>query len=205
MLNTGKSFVLKGEHEKNKSHEAGRYAIILKPWHLHDYIVSPQREMGYDILEDLKPAGKSFIDIGCGAGFIAIAAAMLGAGPVVAVDNCDHCFNFAQANVNLNEVQVAVFNNIATVTGKFDIVWSNIADLSAYITLMPDMMRLLADTGTLILETDPEHLVSQKRSPTGAPIGMRLFDELIAANALHITNKIKHSTQLFELWTFRRT
>jgi ribosomal protein L11 methyltransferase len=54
------------------------------------------------------PAGGSFLDLGCGSGVLAIAAARLGFAPVLAVDNERSAVAAASANAALNGVELAV-------------------------------------------------------------------------------------------------
>jgi ribosomal protein L11 methyltransferase len=60
-----------------------------------------------EFLLDLTPVG-GFLDLGCGSGVLAIAAARLGWGPVVAVDNDVAAVRAAAENATLNEVDIAV-------------------------------------------------------------------------------------------------
>jgi ribosomal protein L11 methyltransferase len=52
---------------------------------------------------DLQPVG-SFADLGCGSGVLAIAAALLGFGPVSAVDNEPAALDATRANAAANKV-----------------------------------------------------------------------------------------------------
>jgi ribosomal protein L11 methyltransferase len=54
------------------------------------------------------PAGGSFLDLGCGSGVLAIAAARLGYRPVLAVDNDPASVAAARANAEVNAVAVEV-------------------------------------------------------------------------------------------------
>ncbi len=60
-----------------------------------------------ELLMDLPPDG-SFIDLGCGSGVLAIAAAKLGFSPVLALDNDPVAVEIARANAHENEVEIDV-------------------------------------------------------------------------------------------------
>jgi ribosomal protein L11 methyltransferase len=59
--------------------------------------------LSLELLLELPPGG-SFADLGCGSGVLAIAAAKLGFGPVVAVDNEEAALEATQANSAANGV-----------------------------------------------------------------------------------------------------
>jgi ribosomal protein L11 methyltransferase len=58
--------------------------------------------------EELAPGLGPFVDLGCGSGVLAIAAAKLGFGPVVALDNDAAAVSAAAENADRNAVQVQV-------------------------------------------------------------------------------------------------
>ncbi len=60
-----------------------------------------------ELMLSMEPGGP-FLDLGCGSGVLAIAAARLGWGPVVAVDNDPACLEAASANAVVNAVAVEV-------------------------------------------------------------------------------------------------
>jgi ribosomal protein L11 methyltransferase len=55
-----------------------------------------------------QPARAGFLDLGCGSGVLAIAAARLGWSPVVALDNDPACIEATRANALVNEVAIEV-------------------------------------------------------------------------------------------------
>jgi ribosomal protein L11 methyltransferase len=60
-----------------------------------------------ELMLDLVPGG-SFVDLGCGSGVLAIAAARLGWGPVMALDNDPASVEAARANARANGVTIDV-------------------------------------------------------------------------------------------------
>ncbi len=78
--------------------------------------------------EHLRP-GMSVLDLGCGSGILAIAAAKLGARTVLALDTDPTAVEVAQANVQANGVQervTAAHGSLLEVQGTFDLVLVNI-------------------------------------------------------------------------------
>jgi len=60
--------------------------------------------LALELLGELEPA--SLVDVGCGSGVLAIAAAKLGFGPVVALDNDDAAVEATLGNAAANGVEV---------------------------------------------------------------------------------------------------
>jgi ribosomal protein L11 methyltransferase len=63
--------------------------------------------MCLELMLGLRPAGP-FVDLGCGSGVLAIAAARLGWGPVMALDYDPLAVDAARANARVNGVDVDV-------------------------------------------------------------------------------------------------
>jgi ribosomal protein L11 methyltransferase len=65
----------------------------------------PTTRLSLELLLDLEPDG-SFADLGCGSGVLGIAAALLGFGPVTAVDNELAALEATRANATANGVHL---------------------------------------------------------------------------------------------------
>ncbi|MCU1381243.1 MAG: ribosomal protein methyltransferase [Acidimicrobiales bacterium] len=82
------------------------------------------------LLEELNrriTGGESVLDVGCGSGVLAIAAARLGAGRVVGIDIDPDCVPVTLANAERAGVTVEVSTTpLAEVPGTFDLVLANI-------------------------------------------------------------------------------
>jgi ribosomal protein L11 methyltransferase len=61
-----------------------------------------------ELLLELEPDGRGFVDLGCGSGVLAIAAARLGFAPVIALDNDPASVEAATANARVNSVEIDV-------------------------------------------------------------------------------------------------
>jgi len=64
----------------------------------------PTTRLSLELLQELEPAG--LVDVGCGSGVLAIAAAKLGFGPVVGLDDDPVAVEVTLANAAANGVEV---------------------------------------------------------------------------------------------------
>lgn len=95
--------------------------------------------------------GASVLDFGCGSGILAIAAALLGAVRVSAVDIDPEAVAVARANVALNRVEDRIaLGQPDSASGAHDILLANIL-LEPLLALAPRFAGLLADGGSLVL------------------------------------------------------
>lgn len=98
-------------------------------------------------------AGKRVLDFGCGSGVLAIAAALLGAAPVVATDNDPQALTATADNAAANAVQDAlhiVASDDWTAAGDNDVVVANIL-ANTLVELAPQLVAALAPGGHLAL------------------------------------------------------
>jgi ribosomal protein L11 methyltransferase len=83
-----------------------------------DIVIDPGRAFGtgahsttrmcLELMLEVDHAAGSFLDLGCGSGVLAIAAARLGFSPVLALDNDPESVHAATENADINDVQVEV-------------------------------------------------------------------------------------------------
>jgi ribosomal protein L11 methyltransferase len=95
----------------------------------------------------------SVLDVGCGSGVLAIAAAQRGARPVVAIDIAAAAVEATDANARANgvaDVVSASSTPLAEVTGEFDVVLANLL-APALIDLSADLRRVVAAGGVLVV------------------------------------------------------
>lgn len=85
---------------------AGSLAVVVDPGRAFGTGAHPTTRLCLELLLDEEPG--SVLDVGCGSGVLAIAAAKLGHGPVVAVDIDESAVAAAGANAEHNEVVVDV-------------------------------------------------------------------------------------------------
>jgi ribosomal protein L11 methyltransferase len=82
---------------------AGVVDLVIDPGQAFGTGAHPTTKLALELMLDLQPAG-SFADLGCGSGVLAIAAALLGFGPVSAVDNEPAALDATRANAAANSV-----------------------------------------------------------------------------------------------------
>jgi ribosomal protein L11 methyltransferase len=106
------------------------------------------------LLEELDrrvAGGESVLDIGCGSGILAVAAARLGAGRVVAIDIDPGAAEVTRSNAAANGVTVdASTAPVADVPGTFDIVLANIG-AAVLRELAAELQARVAPGGVLAL------------------------------------------------------
>ena len=93
-------------------------------------------------IDRIEPEGLSVLDVGCGSGVLAIAAALVGADPVVAIDVDPDAVAWAQFNAAANDATVdASATPIADLEGPFDLVVVNVLP-SEHESVAKDVARL---------------------------------------------------------------
>lgn len=114
----------------------------------------PTTVMCLMLLEKQGLAGCRVLDLGCGSGILALAAARLGAGSVVAADYDPIAVAAAEENVRQNGladvIEVVESSLFSRVEGRFDVI---VANLTAKIIIeaLPDVPGHLAAGGVLIV------------------------------------------------------
>ncbi|MGB9782045.1 MAG: 50S ribosomal protein L11 methyltransferase [Moorellaceae bacterium] len=110
--------------------------------------------MALEMLEKWLEPGATVYDVGTGSGIIAIAAALLGAGRVVAIDNDPVALKAAQENVERNgvadKVKVQQGDLLRGVKDLADLVVANIV-ADVLLVLLPQASRVLRPGGHIIL------------------------------------------------------
>jgi len=86
----------------------------------------PTTRLCLEWLERAVTPGESLLDYGCGSGILAIAAAKLGADPILGVDIDPQAVGAAIDNAERNGVTARFADSAQSISGQFDIVVANI-------------------------------------------------------------------------------
>jgi ribosomal protein L11 methyltransferase len=127
-----------------------RSGIRIEPGMAFGTGVHPTTQISLQLLERHVKTRDSVIDVGCGSAILAIAAAKLGASPIVAVDIDDQALDNARHNVELNNVKVEIGQGSVSelLAGQFGLQLANVVVANI---LAPVLIRLLdAGLGRLI-------------------------------------------------------
>lgn len=141
---------------------------------------------------DARP-GLSALDVGCGSGVLSIAAALLGAGRVVAVDVADAAVEVTRANAARNGVEAEVDVRLVDPApalgvfghggdGRFDLIVANIG-ADALVALAPALLGALAPGGRIVVSglLDPPRA---DVAPAYAPLALEVDTRLDGWTAL---------------------
>lgn len=134
--------------------KAGDIVLKLDPESAFGTGTHPTTAMCLRALEKMVQPGATVFDVGTGSGVLAIAAAKLGAGRVVACDYAKNAAEVAAKNVAesgvADTVETGVSDLLAGFSGQADLIVANIiADI--IIRLFDDVKRYLAAGGRLLV------------------------------------------------------
>ena len=143
-------------------------------------------------LEKLFPAGalrgRSVLDVGCGTGLFSIAAARLGAQPVVGIDISPECVAVSEENrARVGQDADVTFRVVSALDpialhglGQFDVVyaWGSLHHTGRMWDAVENVSRAVVPGGTLVLAIYARHITSPawsviKRSYNTAPAPLR--------------------------------
>lgn len=159
--------------------QAGRVRIVLDPGRAfgsghHDTTLGCLEALASHRLD-----GLSVLDVGTGTGVLAIAAALRGAAPVVAVDVDPDAVQVAADNAAANGVHLELaVGSVGDVTGDFDLVVANVLT-HTIVELAGDLVAAVRAGG---------HLVT---SGIGADRADRVVAALAAAGLDEVTSRVR--------------
>ncbi len=110
----------------------------------------PTTRLCLEWLCDAQLAGRSMIDYGCGSGILAIAAAKMGASPVIGVDIDPQAVASAATNARANGARIEFLTTAEPAPAPADIVVANILSNPLKV-LAPLLTALVRPGGTLVL------------------------------------------------------
>ena len=128
VVRVGRRLVIKPPWQEYNS-QPDDVVVVLDPGMAFGTGLHPTTQMCLQALEEHLKPGAWVLDLGTGSGILAIAAAKLGAGSVLALDNDPLAVRAAQANVQSNGVQNVVtveLGSLDKATDRFDLLLVNI-------------------------------------------------------------------------------
>jgi ribosomal protein L11 methyltransferase len=130
----------------------GQVALRLDPGMAFGTGIHPTTQLCLRALERLLRPGTRVLDLGTGSGILAIAAARLGAGPILAVDKDPIAVEAAQANIRRNRLERRIAVREGTLEpgmGPYDLILGNLL-APVLCELAGTLAGALAPAGTLI-------------------------------------------------------
>jgi ribosomal protein L11 methyltransferase len=127
--------------------------LLLDPGHAFGSGSHPSTRLVVAALEDALEGGERVLDVGTGSGVLAVAACLLGAATIVAIDVDPAAVDATTANAAANGVtdRISVStDSLATVEGTFDVVVANIG-LGVLTELADDLASRTRPGGLVVL------------------------------------------------------
>ncbi len=126
--------------------------VVIEPGHAFGSGSHPTTLMAASALADHVRSGVVVLDVGCGSGVLAVAAALLGAARVVATDVDPDAVTISKANAIRNEVTDLIECSVGSVPDgeQFDVVIANIS-AGVLIDSADALAGALAPNGVLLL------------------------------------------------------
>lgn len=143
--------ILPSWHAAEAAADQQREALIIDPGLAFGTGSHPTTRLCLEWLDQHEAlAGKRLIDYGCGSGILAIAAARLGASPVIGLDIDPQAVLSTRDNASINRVELTALTGEADLPAPADIVVANI--LSTPLKLLaPILSSLVLPGGYLVL------------------------------------------------------
>lgn len=115
-------FLLRPDYPVGKLDDQEMLAIINEPAYWAFCWASGQVLADYIVNRTDLVRGKRVLDLGCGSGIVAIAAAAAGASSVIACDTDPMALDAARANADLNHAELTLCDDLSNVPGPIDLI-----------------------------------------------------------------------------------
>ena len=144
----------------------GEVPVSIDPGPTFGHGAHPTTALMLAEVDRLAGPGQSVLDVGCGSGVLSIAAALLGAGPVVGIDVEDDAVAWTRANAAANDVEVSASTTpirdlppsngpFSNEPGTFDLVLANVLPV-VHDAIASDVVARIAEAGTLVVSGIPD-------------------------------------------------
>ena len=137
--------------------------LLLDPGMAFGTGLHPTTQLCLEATDELTLEGRSVLDLGCGSGILAIAAAKLGAGPIAALDIDGTAVRVATENAEANGVSSAITVGRGSLpqspSRRYDVVFANII-AQVIADLADDLYESTAPGGVLVASG----VINEKRS-----------------------------------------
>jgi ribosomal protein L11 methyltransferase len=144
----------------------GEVPVSIDPGPTFGHGAHPTTALMLAEVDRLAGPGQSVLDVGCGSGVLSIAAALLGAGPVVGIDVEDDAVAWTRANAAANGVEVSAsttpIHDLPPSNGPFsneprtfDLVLANVLPVVHH-AIASDVVARIAEAGTLVVSGIPD-------------------------------------------------
>ena len=144
----------------------GEVPVSIDPGPTFGHGAHPTTALVLAEVDRLAGPGQRVLDVGCGSGVLSIAAALLGAGPVVGIDVDDDAVAWTRANAAANGVEVSAsttpIHDLPPSNGPFsyeprtfDLVLANVLPVVHH-AIASDVVARIAETGTLVVSGIPD-------------------------------------------------
>jgi ribosomal protein L11 methyltransferase len=161
-----------------------RQAVVLEPGMAFGTGTHATTQLCLEALQTFPLNGASVIDVGCGTAVLAIAAAKLGAGQVLAIDIDPVAVSAARANVSDNGVARTIVVEQGdllspSVETTYDVLVANILR-DILIRMMPQAAERVAEGGRIVLSgfvTSQEQAIRDAMEKHGFMVEQRLSKE----------------------------
>ena len=129
----------------------GEVPVSIDPGPTFGHGAHPTTALVLAEVDRLAGPNMSMLDVGCGSGVLAIAAARLGAGPVVGIDVEADAVAWTRTNAVANAVDVSASTTpITDVRGTFDLVLANVLPV-VHDAIAPAVAARRAKQGVLVV------------------------------------------------------
>lgn len=151
---------------------AGEIGLVVDPGRAFGSGSHPTTRLCLDEVDGLAGPGVGVLDVGCGSGVLAAAAAALGSRPVVAVDVDPAAVAATRSVAAANGLEGHVDASATPVRdlpGRYDLVLANLL-LTVIEEVAPDLVRLTAPGGRLVVSGLLDTQADRAAAAVGLPV-----------------------------------